>query len=77
MMLFGIAAVAWYIGRSRPQNQIDFPNLPVKSFHEKAGRRNTSERCSKSLFGKSIPEYNQKQRAGLVQWQNGCFPSFL
>ena len=24
----------------------------------------------------TAPEYNQKQRAGVVQWQNGSFPSF-
>ena len=30
----------------------------------------------KPLYGKSIPKYNQKQRAGVVQWQNGSFPSF-
>ena len=28
------------------------------------------------VYGKSILEYNQKRRAGVVQWQNGSFPSF-
>jgi len=28
-------------------------------------------------YGRSIPEYNQKQRAGVVPWQNRRFPSFL
>jgi hypothetical protein len=31
----------------------------------------------KLLYGKSIPEYNQKQRADVVQWQNRRFPSSL
>ena len=31
----------------------------------------------KPLYGKSIPAYNQKHRAGVVQWQNRRFPSFL
>ena len=30
----------------------------------------------KPLYEKSIPEYNQKQRAGVVQWQYRSFPSF-
>src|ERR1700676_3300852 len=31
---------------------------------------------TKPLYGKSIAEYNQKQRAGVVQWQYRSFPSF-
>src|SRR5882724_6144162 len=30
----------------------------------------------KSLYAKSISEYNHKQRAGVVQWQYRSFPSF-
>src|SRR5258706_14299993 len=30
----------------------------------------------KSLYGKLISEYNQKCRAGVVQWQYRSFPSF-
>jgi uncharacterized protein DUF3592 len=30
-MLFGIGAVAWYIGRRRRRNQIDLRNSPVRS----------------------------------------------
>jgi len=27
--------------------------------------------------GGHLLKYNQQQRAGVVQWQNGSFPSFL
>ena len=39
-------------------------------------RTNREGKISKPLYAKSISEYNQKQRAGVVQWQNGSFPSF-
>ena len=31
---------------------------------------------TRTLYGKPTPGYNQKQRAGVVQWQNWSFPSF-
>jgi hypothetical protein len=37
----------------------------------------TSERFSKSLFGKSIPEYNQKQRAGLSSVAELMLPEYM
>ena len=33
-------------------------------------------RINRTLDPQTIHKYNQKQRAGVVQWQNGSFPSF-
>src|ERR1700730_9217470 len=39
-------------------------------------RTNRAVKIGKPLYAKSISEYNQKQRAGVVQWQYRTFPSF-
>ncbi len=53
-------------------NSLIEPATKTRAVHENEQGRE----ISKPLYAKSISEYNQSQRAGVVQWQNGSFPSF-
>jgi hypothetical protein len=58
--------------RVNPGERSGFWRAPSNRDLTRAGRT-----TRKPLYGKSSPEYNQKKRAGVVQWRNGGFPSFL
>jgi hypothetical protein len=68
---------ASYMGSDDTSCPFARQNQPARAKQQRTEKADLAVReFSSPLCGKSIPEYNEKERAGVVQWQNGSFPSF-
>jgi hypothetical protein len=53
---------------SEPEAALRRQMLYAVSPHVRQTHRDRAAESLKPLYGKSVPEYKQKQRAGVVQW---------